>query len=288
MIRKSALAVGLLTATALVAAACTPGTGPAPVTWKVRPDSIKVLQSEDNDTGDEPYVIQVGFRSKLGVSKSSSVQVASQCRSGQLTPIDAGVIGTTVAIPAGSADITFGGVQNLDIGDVVLNTAPLEILGTISFAAERDAPFSSCLLTDAFDQIFSGVLTDALNLLIADSTVPPTQDALVKLLTDNISNVLSGVFTLLGTILEGFGNPDDIVGVAAQILLPTSGTFAGLLDAGLAIGGIFQPGLETGILPIDSTGIRIRVGNLQPSSTTFTLENKYIAKYEYTSSVIGG
>ena len=37
------------------------------------------------------------------------------------------------------ADITFPLVQNLDIGDVILGTAPLEIFGTLSFAMERDA-----------------------------------------------------------------------------------------------------------------------------------------------------
>jgi len=287
MIRKSSLLVGLLTATALIAAACTPGTGPAPQNWKVSPTSIKVIDGEDNDTGDEPYVIQLGFRSKLGTPKSSIVQISSQCRTSQLPAIDAGIDGTTVAIPAGGADVVFPGVQNLDIGDVILGTAPLEIFGSLSFVAERDAIFNTCALTDAFDQLLVPLLTDALDLLIANSPVPPTQEALVALLTDNIGSVLSGVLSFIGTILEGLGNPDDIVGVAAQILLPTSGAFAGLIDAGLAIGGVFQPGLETGILPIDSTGLKIRIGNLQPSSTTFTLENPGIATYEYTSSVRG-
>ena len=286
MIRKFTLLGSLVVATALVAAACTPG-GPAAQTWKVRPASIKVVDGEDNDTGDEPYVIQVGFRSKVGVAKSSSVQISSQCRTGTIPTTEA-PDGTTVAIPVGGADLTLPGVQNLDIGDVALNTAPLEIIGALTFVAERDAIFSTCALTDAFDSLLSPVLTDALNLLIAAQPVPPTQDEIVKLLTDNIGSILSSVLSFVGTILEGLGNPDDIIGVTAQILLPSTGAFAGLVDAGLAIGGVFKPGLETGILPIDSTGLKIRVGNLQPSTTTFTLENPGVATYEYTSSVVPG
>ncbi|MFM7069295.1 MAG: hypothetical protein ACKOYM_07530 [Actinomycetes bacterium] len=287
MLRKFSVPA-LIAAMALVAGACTLPPGPTPKSWTIRPASIKIIDGEDNDyNGDEPYVIQLGFRSKVGVNESSSTTVTSQCRTGTI-PTAPGPDGTTVQIPAGGADTRFTGVQNLDIGDVLLQTAPLEILGTMSFVAERDAIFSSCALTDAFDQLLSSVLTDALDLLIAAQPVPPTQEQLVALLTDNIGHFLNAILSFLGTILEGLGNPDDIVGVVAQIFLPTSGAFAGLIDAGLAIGGIFKPGLETGILPIDSTGLRIRIGQMRSSSTTFSVEIPYAAKYDFTSTVIPG
>jgi hypothetical protein len=286
MIRKFTLLGSLVAAVALVAGACTPG-GPAAQTFKVRPTSVKIVDGEDNDSGDEPYVIQVGFRSKVGVAKSSSAQISSQCRTGTLPTTEA-PDGTTVTIPAGAADVNLAGVQNLDIGDIAMNNAPFEIIGALTFVAERDAIFNTCALTDAFDSLLVPILTDALDLLIAAQPVPPTQEQLIALLTDNIGSVLSGVLSFVGTILEGLGNPDDIVGVTAQVLLPFSGALAGLVDAGLAIGGIFQPGLETGILPVDSTGLKIRIGNLQPSVTKFTLENPGIATYEYTSTVAAG
>ena len=75
MIRKFTLLGSLVAAVALVAGACTPG-GPAAQTFKVRPTSVKIVDGEDNDSGDEPYVIQVGFRSKVGVAKSSSAQIS--------------------------------------------------------------------------------------------------------------------------------------------------------------------------------------------------------------------
>ncbi|MEZ5238454.1 MAG: hypothetical protein R2716_05735 [Microthrixaceae bacterium] len=73
--------------------------------------SIQV-DKEDPDPGDEPYVIQLGFWSKLGVEESSSAFVVSQCRSAPRRP-------TTLAsparslVPAGSADVTFPGGEPL-------------------------------------------------------------------------------------------------------------------------------------------------------------------------------
>ena len=85
------------------------------------------------------------------------------------TPKDTGSAGTTVNIPPGAADIPFPNAQNLNIGDVLLKTAPLEIFGTISFAMERDGVFSSCHVTDALNSALVGVIKDSLELLIANS-----------------------------------------------------------------------------------------------------------------------
>ena len=76
--------IAILAGLAVVAASCTPPAGPPSRDWLVRPVSIQVLDQEDVDAGDEPYVIQIGFRSKLGVADSTQVSVASQCRSGAL------------------------------------------------------------------------------------------------------------------------------------------------------------------------------------------------------------
>ena len=276
----------LLAAIALVASACTIG-GPAPTDWKVKPGTIKVVDGEDNDAGDEPYVIQVGFRSKLGVAGSSDVQLSSQCYAQAVPGPDAAPDGTTVNVPAGSADITFPQAQNLDIGDVLLGTAPLEIFGTLTFAMERDGIFpEGCAISDLLGSALVPVMKDALNLLIAGSAVPPTQEDLINLIVSNLGNFLNAVGNFLGAILEGLGNPDDIMGVGVQILLPTAGTFTDLLNTAFAIGGIFQPGLEQGFIPIDSlpSSVKIRVGSLIPSSATFDFPSD-VGHYVYTSNV---
>ena len=246
--RKLPLIGALVAATALLAAACTPG-GPPANNWKVKPVSIEVVQQEDFDAGDEPYVIQVGFRSKLGVPGSSSASIASQCYGAALPAPDAAPNGTTVAIPAGSADLSFPMAQNLDIGDVLLNTAPLEIFGNLTFAMERDGIFDGCAISDALGSALVPVLTDALNLLIANSPVPPTQDELVNLIVANLGNFLSAVGSILGAIIEGLGNPDDIIGVGVSLLLPTAGTFTDLLNTALRPGRHLHPGPGDGLHP---------------------------------------
>jgi hypothetical protein len=175
-----------------------------------------VNNTEDYDKGDEPYVMQLGFRSKIGVPDSSVVTFASQCYANKIPPTDAGANGVTLQVPAGSADILLPNVQNLDVGDLAQNNAPFEIIGSLTFVAESDraAFFSSCAVSDALRSLLVPVLQDALNLLIAASPVPPTQEQLIALIVDNISNFVNGLGSIIASFIEGLGNPDDIIGVA--------------------------------------------------------------------------
>ncbi|MGB6057408.1 MAG: hypothetical protein WBF71_04020 [Microthrixaceae bacterium] len=282
--RKSALAVFAIMA-GLLAAACSPG-GPPPTNWKVSPSSITVHHQEDFDAGDEPYVMQLGFRAKLGVENSASTTFASQCYSGKLPAQDAAPSGTTITVPAGSADINLGDVQRLDLGDVALDTAPLEIIGTLTFVAERDGVFQSCALSDALRAALSGTVKDAMELLIARSDVPPTTEDLINLIVDNLGNFLQAAASLVGTVIEGLGDPDDIVGVAAQILLPTSGALTDLINTGLSIGGLFAPGLDQGFIPVDGlpSSLQIKVGTITPSNSYFRFTSPGV-DYTYVSSI---
>lgn len=280
-VSTSALLVALL---ALVAS-CAPGPPPER-NWAVRAESITVHDGEDNDGGDEPYVIQIGFRSKLGVSGSTSTSVRSQCRSNKLFPDNAAPNGTTLQIPAGSADISFPGVQNLDVADIAAGDTPFEVIGTLAFVMERDGLFTGCAMTDALDSALRPVLRDALALLIANSPVPPTQEQLINLLVNNIGNFISAAGSIIGAVIEGLGNPDDIIGVAAQIHLPTTGALTDLINTAFAIGGLFAPGLENGFIPIEElpSGIKIRVGTLSPSAASFRFTSN-VADYTYRSRV---
>lgn len=270
MYRKSLISIGLLATLALFASACTIP-APAQRTWKVKPASIKVIDQEDWDPGDEPYVIQLGFRSKLGVPESSSAFVVSQCKSPSAMPANnVGTPGTAVPIPAGSADVVFPAVQNLDVGDVLLKTAPLEIFGTLTFAMERDAVFTeSCAITDMLRNVLVGTLADALDLLIAGANTPPTQEALIDLIVDHLGDFVALIPGLIAAALEGLGNPDDILGVAAQIHLPTAGAFTDLMKFGLALAGLDNGAIESEDLP---SSLKIRIGSLTPSNASFTFE----------------
>lgn len=270
MHRKTMTGIGLLAALALFASACTIPS-PAQRTWKVRPVSIKVINQEDWDPGDEPYAIQLGFRSKLGVPKSSSAFVVSQCKTPSAMPADnVGTPGTVVPIPAGSADVVFPAVQNLDVGDVLLKTAPLEIFGTLTFVMERDGVFAnSCAVTDMLRTVLVGTLSDALDLLIAGANTPPTQEALINLIVDHLGDFVALIPGLIAAALEGLGNPDDILGVAAQIHLPTAGAFTDLMKFGLALAGLDNGAIESEDLP---SSLKIRIGRLTPSNASFTFE----------------
>jgi len=270
---------------ALLATACTPG-GPAPSQWRVSAKSITVHQEEDLDGGDEPYVMQLGFRSKLGVPGSSSASFASQCHNQALPGNNAAPNGTTLQVPAGAADVYLPDVQNLDLGDLVLGTAPFEIIGTLSFVAERDGIFAGCAVSDLLNSALVPTLRDALELLIANSPVPPTQDELIALIVDNLGNFLSAAASLIGAVIEGLGNPDDIIGIAAQIHLPTTGALTGLITTGLQIGGLFAPGLEQGFIPIDGlpSALLIKVGPLETSNSSFRFTTP-VADYTYVSAI---
>ena len=288
--RKISAIISFSLLAALLAAACTPG-GPAPLQWKVSPQSITVNNTEDYDKGDEPYVAQLGFRSKIGVPDSSVVTFASQCTSNKLPANDAGANGVTLQIPAGSADILLPNVQNLDVGDLAQNNAPFEIIGSMTFVAESDRAifFSSCAVSDALRSLLVPVLQDALNLLIAASPVPPTQEQLIALIVDNISNFVNGLGSIIASFIEGLGNADDIIGVAVQIHLPTAGALTDLIRAGLAIGGIFSPGLEQGFIPLDGlpSTFQIKLGTLTPSTSTFRFASP-AADYTYVSKIALG
>ena len=114
-------------AVAMVGGAC--AAPPAPAEWKIKPASVTVHSAEDGDGADEPYVIQVGFRSKVGVPGSSQTSISSQCYRKALPANDAAPDGTTVTIPAGSADVAFPGVQNLEVSDLAAGNHPVRGAG---------------------------------------------------------------------------------------------------------------------------------------------------------------
>ncbi len=284
--RRGMFAVPVLViAVALVGSACT--APPAPTDWKIKPISVTVHDGEDNDGGDEPYVIQVGFRSKVGVPDSSSTSISSQCYANKLPAANAAPNGATVLIPAGSADVTFPGVQNLDIPDLAAGTAPFEVIGTLSFVMERDGIFAGCAVSDALRSALLGVVRDALDTLIANSPVPPTTEELIDLVVSNLGDFIAAAGSLIGAVLEGLGNPDDVIGVAAQIHLPTKGALTDLVNGALDLAGLFSPGLENGFIPIDGlpSSLQIRVGTLSNSSAEFRFTTPGLADYSYRSDV---
>jgi hypothetical protein len=283
MNRKLTAAAVLVAAISVMAASCTLP-APATRTWKVKAESVQVIDQEDFDAGDEPYAIQVGFRSKLGVPNSAAAFVVSQCNSGAFPmPDPTSNVGTPgTVVPVGGADITFPEAQNLDIGDVLLETAPLEIFGTMSFVMERDVLIGTCAWTETINAVLPGILRDSLNLLIGQSPIPPTEQQLVDLVVGLLDDFLAVIPGAIAIAVEGVGaSSDDLLGVALQIHLPTAGAFTNLLDLGLNLAGIDNGQLDIPDLP---TTIKFRIGKLLPSSASFTFTDVG-REHIFTSSV---
>jgi hypothetical protein len=284
--RKAVVAGAIVAAVSMIVASCTLP-APAKRVWKVKADSIEVVDQEDWDPGDEPYAIQLGFRSKLGVANSSQSWVNSQCTNGTGMPAtDVAGPGETYSFPPGAADIVFPEVQNLDVGDILLQSAPFEIFGTFTFVMERDTLLGTCAWTETIVNSMPGILRDSLNLLIAAQPVPPTQEQLVQLIIDQIDNFLSLVVGALLIQLEGvLGGQDDLLGLVAQIHLPMAGTLANLLNFGLNLAG-----LDNGVVDIPELGtnLKIRIGNLLPSSTVFEFSGTPAYEVRYRSRITAG
>lgn len=284
--RRASVLLASSLAVALIAVACTPG-GPPLAGFTVSPKSVTVHHQEDWDAGDEPYVIQLGFRSKLGVKNSTSTSFSSQCYSGKLPAADAAPNGTTLEFPSGAADINLGEVQPLDVGDLALSTAPFEIIGTLSFVMERDGVFpEGCAVSDLLNSALSGTVRDALELLIARSDTPPSTEDLINLIVSHITDFLQAAAGLIGAVIEGLGDPDDIVGIAAQIYLPTTGALTDLIKAGLSIGGLFAPGLDQGFIPIDGLpqNLAIKVGPLERTRSYYRFTSD-AADYTFVNEI---
>ncbi len=281
MDRKLTVAAIMVATIAVLAASCTLP-APAQRTWKVSPVSVEVVDQEDWDAGDEPYVIQLGFRSKLGVVGSSDSWVVSQCTSGAGMPAtDVGTPGTVVPIPPGGADIVFPEAQNVDIGDLLFETAALEIFGTMTLVMERDVLIGTCAWTETINATLPGLLRDSLNLLVAGADVPPTEEDLINLIVGLIDDFIAFVPGAIAIAVEGLGDPDDMLGTAIQIHLPTAGAFTNALDLGLTLAG-----LDNGIIEIEDIpgNIAIRVGKLLPSTAAFTFTGPGY-EHIYTSRV---
>jgi hypothetical protein len=229
-----------------------------------------VIDQDDWDAGDEPYVIQMGFRSKYGKPNTSSSSVVSQCP-WTVPATDAVPAGTTHAVPDGAAAITFPEVQNLDIGDVLFNLAPLEIFGTLTIVMERDVVLGSCEWSEVFRSM-QPLINQVLNAALGSPQNAVSEEELINILVSNISTFLNTAAHVIGTQLEGlFASPDDLLGLAVQIHLPTKGAFRDLLDIGLQLAGI-----SNGQIPIEElTGtevppyMKVRIGHLLPSAAWF-------------------
>jgi|JI10StandDraft_1071094.scaffolds.fasta_scaffold57467_3 hypothetical protein len=251
---KGAL-TGVLVSTALMATAC-PDTAPVyggPPTGNRTFQATSVTVNSDNDgfavncfSGcDEPRVLNIGFRVKIGVANSADAQVVygdnhwpgliqQGLESGESLNYTNGERGA----------LTFNNVALPDILDLAQG-APVEIAGVWAWKVEDDGVLSAS--PAALANAIASALESVLNTTVATSTLPADPNAIVGLILGAIGNVnfFTGVWAGISTLLPGIVT-DDIVGSAMYIGVGSSGALASIIDG--ATSGVAFPNVQIPLL----------------------------------------
>lgn len=248
--------LGLVATMAVVAAACAPtapGGGIASVNWKFKGTEVRIDDSQDEvrlfgacvaipNCDDEPFLLNVNFRVKIGVPGSAQTFVSNNDGGPSF-----GEGPAFNAVSEGTGGVAnFNGVQALDLLDLANTNNHLEIMGTYVWATEEDTIGNGVAADSLAD-----VLQDALNDTIASSNLTSLDaNFILDLILGNIGNALGIVVNNIPT----FGLGDDVLGGGMYIGIGATGTLGAALDA--AIGTTPFPSFNIPIvsLPPDIIG----------------------------------
>ena len=228
--------VALMTVVGMTAA-CTPpdesGGLPA-VNWSFKGTQVKVIDSQDEVRGlfgeciplevlggckDEPYLLNIGFRVKIGQAGSAQVSVTNNRTS---APQDV-TVGSTVTVgDEAGGKVTFNGVQPVDLLDLANTNNHLEIVGTYVWASEEDFVGNGL----AADSVAS-LLKDGLNTTLATADISGLDaNMILNLILGNIGNALG--IMVQNIPLLGLG--DDVLGGGIYIGIGAHGALGSAID----------------------------------------------------------
>ena len=247
MTRVRSVAAGVL-ALALIglAAACTP---PVPVTNNVtfKADQVTVNNSQDEtcvlgicaNRSDEPYILNVAFRVKIGQPGSAQAFVVKGDANGSI-----GAGSTHVSAGNEQAAVNFNGVQSIDILDALQPGASLEIFGVYTWSAEEDNINS--LSTGAGG--IATIIKDALNRTVAPASIPSSAQALVDLVLDVVLDNITAVLKTVVSNIPCLGLCDDVLGGAVYLGIGVGGTLGDLVNQ--VIGSVTFPNVAIPIIDV--------------------------------------
>lgn len=269
--------IALLATTALVATACPPPTGgPPTATRTFRANVVTVESSNDGcflvcPYKDEPKVIHVGFRAKVGVANSAQVQVSIGANHWNgLFEQGPGEGQSHTYLNNEAGILTFNNISMPDVLDLVAG-APLEVVGVWAWKVEDDGILAANVNNMA--NAIAQALTPVLNQTIAAAALPSDPNQIVNTILSAIGNL--GFFNLVATGLTAILNnlniaSDDVVGSAMYVGVGASGTLAGIIDgatSGVAFPAIAIPAVR---VPPDIGG-----GAIFSLSTTRNFSNNF-------------
>lgn len=243
--KRSALLVAAVSALALVAAACVPPSSSDK--WEFKATNVTINDAQDEvrlfgacvaipNCNDEPYVINIATRVKIGKANSASGFVVSS-RDHNPENVPAGE--SRVLTGAAGAPVVYPGVQRLDIADLLNTNNKLEVMVVYTWVMEEDTVPVNTAANDVKD-----VLVDALNETLAKGSVPSDPNLLLDLILDNLGNM----FTLLLSNIPLLGLGDDVGGGAINVGIAAKGGLANTINA--TIGSADIPEFEIPVLDL--------------------------------------
>ncbi|MHB1139534.1 MAG: hypothetical protein ACYC2O_11300 [Microthrixaceae bacterium] len=247
-------AVAMLGAIGLTAACApqAPGGGVASADWAFKGTSVRVNDSQDSIgvcwpailCQDEPYLLNIGFRVKIGVANSAQAFVINPRTSAPENVSE----GQTVNVlgTAAESKTTFAGVKPMDVLDLANSNNKLEIVGTYVWGSEEDQ-VGNGLGADAV----ADLLEDGLNATLAQQNLSNLDAGfIIDLVLDNIGGALG----IVAQNIPLFGLGDDIMGGGMYIGIAARGTLGSAIDA--LLGSTTFPNIEIPVvdLPPDIDG----------------------------------
>lgn len=251
--------MGVVAATTLLATAC-PQTPPyaGPPTGNRTFQATSVTVDSTNDgwnitcfcTKDEPKVVNVGFRVKLGVPNSASavVGIGSNHWNGVFEQgLKAGQSFNYSGSETGA--VTFNNVALPDILDLAQG-APIEIAGVWAWKVEDDGILAASV--NNFANSLGSAITDALNSTLANTSAPADPNLIVDTIITALTgtgNFFNQFTTVLTNLMNAFNiSSDDVVGSAMYIGVGSSGTLASIIDG--ATSGVAFPAVAIPVVKV--------------------------------------
>lgn len=245
--------VAMVAAFAAVAAACSPTPPPAPINWSFKGTSMTVNQPQDAiydpifhaciaipNCDDEPYLIQIAFRVRIGEPNSAQAWVI---KGATLPSTSKGQTRTLTG--AQQAEVDFNGVQPLDVLDALNPANKMDIVGTYTWAAEEDTINS---LTGGAQSV-ADVFKTALNQTLAAGTLPSGDtNSLLNMVFNALFGNFNTPFKLILSNIPCLGLCDDVLGGAVYVGLGATGTLASLLDS--ALGSFAVPNVSIPVVTV--------------------------------------
>jgi hypothetical protein len=225
------VAVAVLAVAALVAG-CTTNPPPGGRSWHLTAREVASVQSAgdwpitfwDPDTAEEPYLVHLSLRIKLGEPLEITTGASSIYSNGGQTICKLSQGQTCAGVPGDGP--RFNGLNAPDLLDLSMG-ADLEIVGTVDFLFERDAliPVGIVGLLQGVTQIINA----ALPTILGSGGIPSDPQGIIDLLSSVLPGVLTTVVGAVGTILGNLAGGDEMIGIAPILFIAVGGTLAGIL-----------------------------------------------------------